>query len=834
MKTGHSTAVQENEVSKPVFYTLFALFFLSGFCALALEVVWIRRFSLILGSSHYASAVVLAVFMGGNALGFFLFGRASTRTRRPVVLFALLQFGLGIYALLFPLICSAVDPLYQAVYGFASGSFAFLLVVRAFVSAACVLLPAMAIGGGLPLLTRALAKRNANIAKNVTSLYALDALGAAAGSLATGMVLLRFAGAWRTNLFAAMISIGVGAIGLVMFRECATGGEIANTKKRKHPPKGVPAVPRKLIYAAFALSGLLLMAHEVFWLRYLAFLLRDTVHLYSGIIAIIIGALATGALCGRALLSRTQRPFLAWGIIEIAIILLSLFAVESSLRIPRILRMMGGGLTALKLTVILLVMLFPPFGVAGMRVPFVAGLLCQRAEIAGERVGTAVGLNTLGAIAGSLLCGFLMFPLLGIQTTLYILWCGGLVLGATLLVFEKGHMPRTVSLVAVLTAAAIPVLYETSAYRRLPKYIFKKISGPQHRIGSVREGAVNVAWTRTDRAGRKEMFDGVRIVGWVDNQSSPFVLQGAIAMALCAEKPRTVLSLACGAGLSAYAAEADSTVKRIDCVDISKVNIETGRAFFAESRSVWADRRVRSIIDDAYGYVKNTRVMYDLILIEPTPPMMSFRSATLYTKEFYSLVRGRLAAGGWFMQVLPLRHVSEREMRNILHTFASVFGGCMLWWNNHECLLFGTHEPVQLKLSQIAARLRSPAVGGILRRYSGPARLHIVDNFLAALLLTDTDLRRVADGGLSYTDDGTRLMYSKGPRPGEVPGRVIYAALSQWPELCETVEGLEEFESHSKTIEKKREALMAMIVPGRRAPDYGLLKIGEIHIKMGR
>src|SRR5438128_1356468 len=92
---------------------LYGLFFLSGISGLMYEVVWVRMLTRVLGSTIYATSAVLAVFMGGLALGSYLMGRWIDRSPRPLTWYALLEVGVGASALLSLALPERLVPLYQ-------------------------------------------------------------------------------------------------------------------------------------------------------------------------------------------------------------------------------------------------------------------------------------------------------------------------------------------------------------------------------------------------------------------------------------------------------------------------------------------------------------------------------------------------------------------------------------------------------------------------------------------------------------------------------------------------------------------------------------------------
>ena len=83
---------------------LLACFFLSGSSGLILEMLWTRKLGLVFGSTTLAISTVLATFMGGLGLGSYVAGRYADRIKNPVRAYALAEAGVGLYALLIPVI----------------------------------------------------------------------------------------------------------------------------------------------------------------------------------------------------------------------------------------------------------------------------------------------------------------------------------------------------------------------------------------------------------------------------------------------------------------------------------------------------------------------------------------------------------------------------------------------------------------------------------------------------------------------------------------------------------------------------------------------------------
>src|SRR6185295_14318638 len=112
--------------SRPLSLATLALFLLSGATSLVYEVLWLRQLILIFGSTLFATSTVLAAFMGGLALGAHAAGRLLRgRRASPLVVYGLLELGIGLYALGVPTFFRLLTPLLRLAWNAGgAGSFA--------------------------------------------------------------------------------------------------------------------------------------------------------------------------------------------------------------------------------------------------------------------------------------------------------------------------------------------------------------------------------------------------------------------------------------------------------------------------------------------------------------------------------------------------------------------------------------------------------------------------------------------------------------------------------------------------------------------------------------
>ncbi len=131
--------------------TVAVFFFLSGAAGLIYEIVWMRQLTFLFGSTIFAVSAVLTAFMGGLALGSFLFGRWAGRLPNPLLTYGFLEVGIGLYALLLPVILEVLIPLYRLIAQDFSPSFYLFSLLRFSLATGILLIPTTLMGGPFPL-----------------------------------------------------------------------------------------------------------------------------------------------------------------------------------------------------------------------------------------------------------------------------------------------------------------------------------------------------------------------------------------------------------------------------------------------------------------------------------------------------------------------------------------------------------------------------------------------------------------------------------------------------------------------------------------------------------
>jgi spermidine synthase len=673
---------------------LFVLFFFSGALGLVYEVLWVRRLTTLFGATTLAVTATLSGFFLGLALGSLTFGERSRRWRRPVLAFGLLEIGVGLGALLFQPILHLYRfayPLIQLRLAEAPAAFA---VAKLILAAVAVGIPTFCMGATLPALGQVVGLSGKGLGVPVGGLYAINLLGAAAGTLAVPFVLLPRMGLDAAYACAVAGSLTVGLIACTQAR-LATDTMRSSSQAPAAHSVSVPV----LVLALSTLSGLSTLALQTLWARMFSLVHENSAYSFAVVLFVFMIGLTGGAALARRELAR-DRP--ARVLLGAAWCTAGLLVAAS----PRLFAALTGGLAYVsgetwqgalgRLLAVATATMLPAAVCLGAALPLVMEMAgAVRGETPGPVIGRILAANTLGATAGPVMATFVMGPLVGLWPSLVIL--GGL------LVFAGAWtgLPRVHSAVAVGILAAEMVLGATE----LPPVRIRASEG--ERLLWVREGThgtTAVMATDHDR--------------WITVNNS-YVL-GGTAVAdeerwqahlplLLHPSPRRVAFLGMGTGITAGAALMHP-VSSVVALEIVPEVVEAARQDFAEwNGRLVDDPRVEVVVDDGRNYLAFTPGAFDVIvgdLLVPWRPA----EAPLYTREHFESVRAALTPDGIFCQWLPLYQLSPDQLAIIARTFLDAFPAATLWRGNFDpnaatLALVGQRGPRALDVAGIDDRL---------------------------------------------------------------------------------------------------------------------------------
>ncbi|MCX6894973.1 MAG: fused MFS/spermidine synthase, partial [Verrucomicrobia bacterium] len=211
---------------------VYAFFLLSGVSALTYEIVWTRQLTLIAGATTPAVSTVLAVFMGGLALGAWLFGPIADRSRALLRWYGGLELGIALFALAQPCLLHWTGRFYVNLAPAIGHHGLGLLGLRIAISALLLVVPTTLMGGTLPLLVKFVSRREERFGWDLGTLYSVNLAGAVLGSALTGFVFIRALGINGTLGVAVFMNLSIGLAALWMSRAVVSPPPSSRIEKR--------------------------------------------------------------------------------------------------------------------------------------------------------------------------------------------------------------------------------------------------------------------------------------------------------------------------------------------------------------------------------------------------------------------------------------------------------------------------------------------------------------------------------------------------------------------------------------------------------------------------
>ncbi|MGA3178822.1 MAG: SAM-dependent methyltransferase [Verrucomicrobiota bacterium] len=778
---------------------LLLLFVGSGCAALIYEIIWLQLLQLVIGLTSVSLGVLLGTYMGGMCLGSLLLPRLVSANRHPLRVYAALEFGIGIIgiAVLFGM------PWVSQIYTATGGSGFSGIMVRAAVAAVCLLPPTLLMGATLPAISRWVETSPREVSW-LGFFYAGNIAGAVFGCLLAGFYLLRLYDMRTATFVAAGINGAVALIAFVLAWWTSFVPEKQNAKAQIQPE----GCGRRSVYIAIALSGLGALGAEVVWTRLLALMIGATVYTFSIILAVFLVGLGLGSSLGSLLTRLITRPRLALGVCQLLLIgatawtacmitrSLPYWPVDPSLSTSPWL------LFQLDLARCFWAILPGPV-LWGASFPLALAVLASPGQDRGRLVGGVYAANTVGAIAGALGFSLLVVPLGGSQLAQCLLillpFFAGLVVLAPLLWSQspdasapeasRNGQTSAVGLAVVLGVAFLLAVILAWKTEPLPwsAVAYGRFSATYERLipGIVAEESVpmNLNPTATYCTYMGEGFngtvavtlrtDGVRSfhsAGKVQASNDPRDMRlqrllGHIS-ALAYPEPKSVLVVACGAGVTAGSFVPYPCVKRIVICDIeSLVPAHVTPMFHKENYDVVNDPRVQLVHDDGRHFIRTTREKFDVITSDPIDPWVK-GCAALNTVEYYQMCKEHLNPGGVMSLWIPFYESNSETIKSVLATFFKVFPNGIVWSNDadgngYDAVLFGQVEPTRIDVAGWQDRLDRPDYAAVKLSLED-AGFHSAVDLLATYAVQASDLGEwMADAQIN-TDGNMRLQYLAG------------------------------------------------------------------------
>jgi len=726
-------------------FTAIILTIFTGFSGLVYEVAWQKYLATLLGSQGEATAAILAIFLGGLSVGYSLFGRATrwlverSRQRRKLprllLFYGLIEAGIGVYALFFPMLFNVAQKISLLVPTGAAG-FAFGFDVL--LSALLIGPPAVLMGGTIPILTLGLAGSRERATRIHAVIYGCNTAGAFIGALAGAFILIPHLG-----LEGVLFAMGAlnGIAGLIFILLDRFGERVAPDLEHG-PPAMTGSIRGFSVYAAIALlAGFAMMALQTTFNRIGGLAFGSSHFTFAMVVAVFVLCIAMGSFAVSLFrnISRSAIAITQWVLV---VLLLGLyFQIQDAPYWAHTIRAVFRDLDQIFYPfyiasfACMLLVLAIPIGLSGALLPLLFHHLRGEVGDLGSVAGRLYSWNTVGSLLGALLGGYVLLFWLDLHQ-IYRLALAALVLESVLLTGALFRISNR-RLIALVLLPALIGLYVLPAWapERLSAGLFRLRSpkansfvGPDAHFANKKKSPVvfyddGPTSTVTVRSGARK-DDRLNLSIYVNGKSDGNLISDypttsllALIPALMAEKVERCFVIGFGTGVSTGELASLEWVQEVDVAEISQAVIEAAPLFDMGNRAASKNPKVAIRRGDAYRTLMRTEGTYDVIVSEPSNPWVS-GVEMLYSIEFLEAARTHLARGGVYAQWMHLYALNEETIELVLRNYTKVFPHVSVWVTQpRDLLLLGFDTPERaLDIEALERRYERPDFKAALKR----------------------------------------------------------------------------------------------------------------------
>jgi len=675
-----------------------AVFFASGAAALIFEMVWFHRCGLAFGSGVRATTIVLSSFMGGLAIGNALAGWYARGTRRLARAYAALEAVVAAAGLAATYALPALGPIVARAAAGASEPVVDALRLGA--SFGVLIVPATAMGAGLPLIVGALARSRREFGAALARLYGWNTLGAVAGVAIAEIVLVDRFGIAGTAWIAALLDTAAAAGALAWSIATDEAPAAADGRAAQSTYGGGGRRQWTTLAAAF-LAGAALLALEVVWFRFLSMYVLTTTLAISMMLAVVLAAVGAGSLVAssgfasdtRTVSSRAAAVALFAGCATAV----SYAAFQWTTRGAQIAEWPRVAWLAAALTA-------PTAFLSGFLFPLLGAALNETVAPAARAAAALTLANTVGAMCGPPIAAFVLLPALGAERAIaaiaasYAAVAGLAALGGVARVGASLVRARTVAAGAIAIALSLALFpFGVMASRYVPRAA-APYAADGSEIVATREGASETIFLMQQQWLGRPIYTRLVTNGFsMTGTSTPalrYMRYFAYWPMLLHDAPLAHALVICyGLGVTAGAVLDIPSIATLDVAELSTGVVAASDIAYANGSNPLGDPRVRLHVEDGRFYLQRETRRFDLITGEPPPPRTP-GAVNIYTEEYFRLIYDRLADGGMTTYWLPVaRPDPGTDVHTIVRAFCDVFADCSLWnATPFDLMLVGTRR----------------------------------------------------------------------------------------------------------------------------------------------
>ncbi len=643
--------------------------------------------------------------MAGLAIGSFAFGKLADKRKDQLRIYALLQLLVAITAVLVPPLLKISIPFYKYVYVISHQNTNLIAVLKLVLSFISLLVPATLMGGTLPVLTSYMVKTEGLFGKNFSLLYGVNTLGAVLGVILSGFITIGAFGEWNTIFIGVLINIIVGFAALSVYKKTAefvVKDEF--TFEADTPISPYSDLIRRAVLISILISGFTALAYEVIWTRQLILFLETSIYAFSAMLAVFLAGIATGSIVTNKYIDTLKTPLVVFGAMELIVGIIAIFNLH-------LFDLLDSNLLSRILSPVILV--FPLTFLFGSIFPLASLCYAKSRNRSGFSVGAVYSFNTIGNVAGSILSGFLFIGLLGSSKTVVLLGFVNIALGLALLWLEPN---KSGSFKLWFLLPALLAIFLSLGFR-----------GKDPFLGLI-ESRITAGAYYYKIYHNRETVEGT-VTAYARDNLERIAINGVAQSHLCTEtklmahlpvmltrEPRKFLIICFGMGTTARSACIYDGLD-ITTVELAPEVYKCFKYFYKNAEEILTQGKIRPISGDGRNFLLLSSEKYDIISVDPSPPIYSAGTVNLYTQEFLSLCKEHLTEGGVMCLWWPSG--PKDDTLAILKTFYSVFPNMTVWEgpNRWGFYMIGPCTETRIDKSKIEKAFTNPKLLKDLSEY---------------------------------------------------------------------------------------------------------------------
>jgi spermidine synthase len=730
---------------------------LSGSSSLIYQVLWVRLLSLSIGSTSISISTVLAAFFLGLGLGSYFAGDILQRFKNAFKIYLFVEIGIALSALLLLPILLNLDyylsmlPIVEAGLG-----------LKFFVVMSLLLIPTFLIGTTFPILMSVAILTKDEAGNKLAHFYAFNTVGAVAGALLSGFILIPYFGLDGTLYIAASINTFIVFAGFTIYKRMNLFALPLFTSLPSTNEENDTYNNKALI--VLFVTGLVAMATEVGWMKFLIVYTGNTIYGFSLILSMFLIGIAIGsfALKFRTLSRIEAKKMLFFGLILLSVMLLvariglgffpDIYEQLNTLEVNAFIYRWSKYL-------VMFLLLLPATVLFGALFPVALKLYSVNSKVHYSHIGKAYAMNIIAGIFGSVIAGFWIIPYFSTDVLLSV---GALLVLFSSLLFINDIKNKNIlflwssfAIIFVLISVYSPHINYRSminiVVQRDTKHASVDIKSTIHYIKEGQTGIIGIL-SYDDYPCIKRLFNNGMNESWVDVCNPDNLLLNEF---LLGEIPLFLNPLAKKAFVVGYGggttvkALAMNELERIDVVELDSAVLDAMRTLYDNKLPTDDDKRVHVTVNDARNTLLMSDNTYDIIVSQPSHPWLSGASNVM-NKDFFEIVKSRLSKDGINAQWVPLFKIDVATFKSIIKAYADTFEYVISFVDvsTRDFIMFGSNQPIVFDYERIQQQMQVPQIKRVLQPHNIQNSYDLIRHFA----LSREELLAISVSAIPATD----------------------------------------------------------------------------------